>query len=305
MKVLITGATGLVGKAIVQQCLQENIEVHYLTTSKKKINSIANCKGFYWNPTQEEIDKTSFEGVDAIIHLAGASIAQKWNATNMKIIKESRIKSAGLIYKTLESLQDQETPTTVKHIISASGIGCYPSSLTKFYDEKYPKYATDFLGEVVQEWETAALEFQQLDIATSIIRMGIVLDGGEGALAKIAAPVKYYAGAPLGSGKQWQSWIHIEDIARLYIHVLTQELTGVYNGVAPNPVTNKKLTKVVAQKLEKPLFLPNVPKTVLKILLGEMGTIALQSQLVSSEKIEETGFVFNYSTVETAIDDLL
>lgn len=305
MKVLITGATGLVGKAIVQQCLQENIEVHYLTTSKKKINSIANCKGFYWNPTQEEIDKTCFEGVHAIIHLAGASIAQKWSATNMKIIKESRIKSAGLIYKTLESLQDQETPTTVKHIISASGIGCYPSSLTKFYDEKYPKYATDFLGEVVQEWETAALEFQQLDIATSFIRTGIVLDGNEGALAKIATPIKYYAGAPLGDGKQWQSWIHIEDIARLYIHVLTHELTGVYNGVAPNPVTNKKLTRVVAQKLEKPLFLPNVPKTVLKILLGEMGTIALQSQMVSSEKIEGTGFLFNYSTVETAIDDLL
>ncbi len=304
MKILITGATGLVGKAITQECLKQDIAVHYLTTSKNKITSITGCKGFYWNPSQGEINEACFEGVYAIIHLAGASIAQKWTTANKKIIKESRIKSASLLYETLKRLRDQGV-LTVKHVISASGIGCYPSSLTKFYDEKYPRYATDFLGEVVQEWEESTIKFQQLDIATSSIRTGIVLDGKEGALAKIATPIKYYAGAFLGDGKQWQSWIHIEDIARLYIHVLTHELVGVYNGVAPNPVTNKKLTKVVAQKLKKPLFLPNVPIIVLKILLGEMGTIALQSQMVSSEKIEKTDFVFNYSSIEKAVDNLL
>ncbi|MEP0266701.1 TIGR01777 family oxidoreductase [Dokdonia sp.] len=305
MKVLITGATGLVGKAITQECLKQGIVVHYLTTSKKKIISKKDYKGFYWNPAQGEIDEACFEGVQSIIHLAGASIAQKWTVSNKKIIKESRIKSAGLLFDTLERFRDHGNPSTVKHIISASGIGCYPSSPTKFYNEKYPNYATDFLGEVVQEWEQAAIEFQQLDIATSIIRMGIVLDGREGALAKITKPVKLYAGAPLGTGKQWQSWIHIDDIARLYVHVLTNELIGVYNGVAPNPVTNEKLTRAVAQRLKKPLFLPNVPKVILKMLLGEMGTIALQSQMVSSEKIEETGFVFGYTSIEKAIEDLL
>ncbi|GGG29223.1 NAD-dependent epimerase [Dokdonia pacifica] len=305
MKVLITGATGLVGSEVTRLCRAQGIVVHYLTTSQKKITSEPDYKGFYWNPSNDELDSASLEGVDAIIHLAGASIAQKWTSRNKQLIKDSRIKSAQLLYNVLARFRESGNTPTVKHIISASAIGCYPSSPTKLYNEKYPDYASGFLGEVVQEWEEAIIEFQKLDIATSIIRTGIILDKTQGALPQIVKPIQFFAGAPLGNGQQWQSWIHIEDMARMYIHVLEEALTGIYNGVAPNPVTNEKLTKVVAQTLKKPLFLPNVPKKMLKLLLGEMATIALESQLVSAEKIQEKGFVFNYTTVEQAIENIL
>ena len=305
MKVLITGATGLVGKEVTRLCRAQGISVHYLTTSQKKISSEPDYKGFYWNPSTDELDIASLEGVDAIIHLAGASIAQKWTSKNKQIIKDSRIKGAQLLYNALARFRESGNTPSVKHIISASAIGCYPSSPTKLYNEKYPGYASGFLGEVVEEWEEVVLEFQKLDIATSLIRTGIILDKTAGALPKIVKPIRFFAGAPIGTGQQWQSWIHIEDMARLYMHILTEELTGIYNGVAPNPVTNEKLTKVVAHTIKKPLFLPNVPKKVLKILLGEMATIALESQMVSAEKILETGFIFTYPTVEQAIENLL
>ena len=250
------------------------------------------------------MDAASLEGVDTIIHLAGATIAQRWTSENKQLIKDSRIKSAKMLYDALVRFRESEN-TTVKHIISASAIGCYPSSSTKLYNEKYPTYAEGFLGEVVQEWEESIQEFQKLDIATSIVRTGLILDKTKGALPQIMKPVRFFAGAPLGDGQQWQSWIHIEDMARLYMHILEEELTGVYNGVAPNPVTNEKLTKVVAHELKKPLFLPNVPEKVLRLALGEMATIVLESQLVSAQKIQEAGFVFTYPTVEQAIENLL
>ncbi|WP_299213853.1 TIGR01777 family oxidoreductase [uncultured Dokdonia sp.] len=305
MKVLITGATGLVGKEVTRLCREQGITVHYLTTSQKKISSEPDYKGFYWNPSTDELDVTSLEGVDAIIHLAGASIAQKWTPENKQLIKDSRIKSAQMLYDALFRFRESGNTPSVKHIISASAIGGYPSSSTKLYNEKYPTYASGFLGEVVQEWEETIVEFQKLDIATSLVRTGVILDKNQGALPKIVQPIRFFAGAPLGSGQQWQSWIHIEDMARIYMQLLNKELTGIYNGVAPNPVTNEKLTKVIAKTIKKPLFLPNIPEKVLKLMLGEMAAIVLESQLVSAEKIMETGFVFTYPTVEQAIENLL
>lgn len=305
MKVLITGATGLVGKEVTRLCRAQGISVHYLTTSQKKIISESDYKGFYWNPLKGEFDIASLDGVTIIIHLAGASIAQKWTKKNRRHIKESRIKSAQLLYDALVRFRESGNTPSVKHIISASAIGCYPSSPTKLYDERYPNYASGFLGEVVKEWEEAIIQFQKLDIATTIIRTGIVLDKTQGALPQIVKPIRLYAGAPIGDGQQWQSWIHIEDMARMYMHIIEEELTGIYNGVAPNPVTNEKLTKVIAEVIKKPLFLPKVPKNVIKMMLGEMSAIALESQLVSAEKIQETGFVFNYTTIEQAIQNIL
>jgi len=303
MKVLITGATGLVGTQLSKLCRDQSISVHYLTTSKSRITSEETYKGFYWNPSKEEIDDRCFEGVDAIIHLAGASIAQRWTDKNKRIIKESRIQSAALMRSTL-SRKRKEGTCTVKHIISASAVGAYPSSLTKYYDESYPTYAEGFLGEVVQEWEEEVLKFQKDDIATTIVRTGIVLDAEKGALPKIAQAIKLYAGSPIGSGEQWQSWIHVDDMAGMYLHLLKNELTGVYNGVAPNPVTNKKLTQVIAKTLGKPLLLPKVPSFALKLLLGDMATIVMESQKVCADKIRESGFVFEHITIEEAIPSI-
>lgn len=305
MRILITGATGLVGRSLVTMCRQQGFALNYLTTSKKKITTEPDYQGFYWNPATGEIDEAAFREVTTIVHLAGATIAQRWTKQNKQLIKDSRIKSARVIYEVLDRFRESGNPLPIQHIISASAIGCYPSSQTKYYDEKYPSYASGFLGEVVEEWEAAIVEFQKLDIQTALVRTGIILDNEDGALPKIMQPIKLYAGAPLGSGEQWQSWIHIEDMARLYLHIVKNELAGIYNGVAPNPVTNKKLTKATAQVLKKPLFLPNVPAFVLQTALGQMATIVLESQKVCADKILQSGFDFHHTTIEGALEDLL
>jgi len=305
MKVLITGATGLVGRSLTELCHKDGMEVHYLTTSKEKIENRPNYKGFYWNTKTDELDEACFEGVDAIIHLAGASIAQRWSIENKKAIFESRIVTARLLYSALSRKRSKNNPSSVKNFISASAVGGYPSSFSKVYDESYPEYAKGFLGQVVEEWEQAAQEFQKIDIATCRVRTGIILDKESGALPKIMQPVKYGAGAPLGSGEQWQSWIHIEDMAGIYFYILKNKLTGIYNGVAPHPVTNKTLTQVVAATLGKPLIIPTVPKFALKLMLGDMAAIVLESQKVSALKIKTEGYQFKYDTLEKAIAHLL
>lgn len=304
IKVLITGATGLVGKRLVSLCRDNNMTVHYLTTSKNKIVDQPHYKGFYWNPTSGEIDEKAFEGVDTIIHLAGATIAQRWTKASKQTIKDSRIKSVALMYGVLERFRESNK-NSITHIISASAIGCYPSSKTKYYEESFEGYATGFLGEVVKEWEEAVLKYEELGISTSLMRTGIILDKKQGALTKIAQPIKMYIGAPLGSGQQWQSWIHIDDMARMYLYVLQNQLKGIYNAVAPNPVTNEKLTKEVASILKKPLLLPNVPAFALKMLLGDMSTIVLESQKVAAQKIQDSGFHFSFPNIKVAIEDLI
>lgn len=301
MTVLITGATGLVGKALTHICHTNGISVHYLTTSKNKIETRDNYKGFYWNSKEGILDEACLDGVTTIIHLAGATIAQRWTDDNKKVILNSRVETAKMLYTALQSKKE----ASAKHFISASAIGGYPSSLDKVYDETYPAYASGFLGEVVEAWEEIATQFQKLDIATAIVRTGIILDEEDGALPKIMQPITYGAGAPLGSGKQWQSWIHKEDMAAIYYHLLQNELTGIYNGVAPHPVTNEELTKQVAKVLDKPLLLPKVPKFALKLMLGDMSTIVLESQNVSAAKIEGSGYTFKYRHIEAALQDLL
>ena len=305
MKVLITGATGLVGTALTELCHKNGIDVNYLTTSKDKIQSKNNYKGFYWNTKTDEIDDACFEGVDTIFHLAGATIAQRWSVENRKAIFESRVVTTRLLYSTLSRKRKNGETVTVKHFITASAIGGYPSSFTKLYDESYPEYASGFLGQVVEQWEIAALEFQKIDVMTSRVRTGVILDKEAGALPKLMKPISYGAGAPLGTGKQWQSWIHIDDMAGIYYHIYENKLSGVYNGVAPSPVTNKKFTEVVADQLGKPLILPKVPAFALKLMLGDMAAVVLESQKVSALKIQEDGYKFKYSDIDSAVADLL
>jgi len=299
MKVLITGATGLVGQAITDLLLERGDSVNYLTTRSAKIESKNNYQGFLWNTKTQDIDQACFKGVDAIINLAGASVAQRWTNQHKKAILESRTSSLNLLYNALS-----DTKHNVKHLVSASAIGVYPSSVTKLYDEDESDLSDDFLGDVVQKWESSADKFSDLNINVAKLRIGIVLSVNGGALEKMADPIKKYVGAPLGSGQQWQSWIHIEDLARMFTYVLDEEISGVYNAVAPNPVNNKELTEAIAQALDKKLFLPPVPKFVLKLMLGEMAQIVLGSQLVSADKIQEEGFVFEYSQVEKALEDI-
>lgn len=300
MRVLITGATGLIGSKISRLCREKGIEVHYLTTSKDKLENKENYKGFYWDPKKNEIDSNAIEGVNAIINLVGASIAERWTAEQKRKILKSRTETASLLYKCL-----QENKHQVKHLVSASAIGIYPSSLEKLYTEEDQGVDDSFVGEVVVKWEEAVDNYKDLGIAVAKIRIGLVLAENGGMLQKLKDPIKFNIGSPLGDGKQWQSWIHIDDISGIFIFALEKELTGVYNAVAPNPVTNKELVNEVASQMEKPLWLPNVPKVALKLVLGDMSRLVLSSQLVSSDKIEQEGYYFKYVNLSKALEDLI
>lgn len=297
---LITGATGLVGKALVKQCLAEGYTVHYLSTRKSKILHQTNYKGFYWNPQEQIIDLACFEGVEFILNLAGSSIAQRWSNTAKASILSSRTDALALLQSSIET---HKFP--VKHIISASAIGIYPDSKTRYYEEKFQGTDASFLRTIVKSWEGSLKSFQPLGIKTTALRIGIVLDTHEGALPKIMGPIKHYFGAALGSGDQWQSWIHIDDLVRLFMFVLELKLEGVYNAVAPNPVQQIELTKLIAKILQRPLVLPNVPEFALKLMLGEMHAIALESQRVCATKIQDAGFKFNYLELEPALENLI
>ncbi|RKE90838.1 TIGR01777 family oxidoreductase [Ichthyenterobacterium magnum] len=298
-KILITGATGLIGQEIAKACLEKGYKIHYLTTSKVKISNEDNYKGFYWNPKEGEIDKSCFKNVSVIINLAGASISKRWTDSYKKEILESRTQALQLLKETIKVYGFK-----IQHIISASAIGIYPDSLINYYKEDYHEVSSSFLGQVVSQWESAVDEFSNLKIKVTKIRIGLVLSNKGGALLEIAKPIQFGFGAAFGSGKQWQSWIHIKDLAELFVFIKQHNIEGTYNAVAPNPVSNKELVKAVAKVLKKPLLLPNIPKSVMKLILGEMHELLFESHRVSSRKTENLGFNFKYHHLQKALRDL-
>lgn len=300
IKVLITGATGLVGQEIVKQCHDQNIVVNYLSTSKSKLKQEDNLRGFYWNPATREIDTSCFKDVKVVINLAGATIAKRWTRDYKSDILNSRVEALKLLYEVIEA---ENIP--VNHIISASGIGIYPDSITNYYDEDFKDFDESFLSKVVTTWEDTVNEFTELNIKVSKIRIGIVLSNSGGALPKLAKPIRWFVGSALGTGKQWQSWIHIEDLAAIFLYVLKYEKEGVFNGVAPNAVTQKEMVKSIARVLERPIILPSVPSFILRLILGDMSALVLESQRVSSKKIENLGFNFKYHHLQPALEDVL
>lgn len=300
MTVLITGATGLIGQEIVKQCHAEGIKVNYLTTSKSKLSTEANYKGFYWNPKENLIDHKCFEGVTTIINMVGASISKRWTDDYKKEILESRTKTAQLLSNTIKTHNYK-----IDQVVSASAIGIYPTSLVNYYEEDNTEVSESFLGKVVYQWEAAVDGFKALGCKVAKIRIGLVLAKDGGALPEIVKPIKYGAGAAFGSGKQWQSWIHVKDLASLFVFAVQNNFEGIYNGVAPNPVSNKELTKAAASVLKRPLILPNIPKFAMKLVLGEMHILLFESQRVSSQKTEAEGFHFRYANLRPALEDIL
>ncbi len=300
MKVLITGATGLIGQKLTKLCHQKGWSVNYLSTSKNKLQDKKGYKGFYWDPKNGEIDDLALKGVDAIFHLVGASIAERWTSSYKKEIVSSRVITTKLL---LDAIKRGKYP--IKKIVSASAIGIYPTSFTNYYNEDYKDINPSFLGEVVNKWEHEVDAFSSLDIDVVKLRIGIVLSEKAGALTKMMQPIKYGVGSAFGNGKQWQSWIHIDDLADMFIFVMEKDISGVVNGVAPNPVTNEELTKAIAKQVKSPLILPNIPKAVLSLILGEMHIVLFESQRVCSKKIEKLGFAFKYPNLKPALEDLL
>ena len=300
MTILITGATGLVGQELVQLLLKNGHVVHYLSTSKNKIVTKETYKGFYWNPKTAEIDASSLTNVEAIVHLAGATVSNKWTKAYKQEIIESRVLSTRLLFETLQKNKNQ-----VKQIVSASAIGIYPDSLTNIYHETDLAIDASFLGNVVKQWENEVSQFEKLPIEVAKIRIGLVLAKDGGALQEMVKPIKFGVGAAFGSGQQYQSWIHLHDLAAIFSHVIENKCSGIYNAVSPHPVTNEVLTKAIAKTLDKPLFLPNIPKFVMKLILGEMHMLLFSSQHVSCRKLLDENFQFKFASLDKALCDLL
>ena len=294
--ILITGGTGLIGHNLTKLLLEKGYAVSHLSRSPGKDERV---KTYLWNVNEGQIDERCIDGIDTVIHLAGAGIADKrWTEKQKKEITDSRVKSIQLIYGLLK-----EKAHTIASVISASAIGFYSDRGDELMTESSPPNS-DFMAKCCVAWENAADEGAALGLRIVKFRTGVVLDKG-GPLAKIAIPVKLYVGAPLGSGEQWVPWIHWQDVVNMYLFALENEtLTGVYNMVSPNPASNEQFTKAVAKQLRKPLWLPNVPAFILKMLLGEMSTIVLGSTKVSADKITGAGFQFKYPSIEAALNEI-
>ncbi|MDJ1484304.1 TIGR01777 family oxidoreductase [Cytophagaceae bacterium YF14B1] len=297
-KVLITGGTGLVGNRLTELLQQKGYQVSIV--SRKKEN-IPNLTVYQWDVRKQYIEPGAVESADYIIHLAGAGVAdERWTDERKKEIIESRTESARLIHDTI-----QKTGHKPKAFVSASGISIYGDDRGDELLTETSSYASTFLAEVSKVWEASAQTIADLGIRTVMLRIGIVLSDKGGALVKMTAPVKLGVGAALGSGKQWTSWIHIDDLCRMIIHAMENEqLSGAYNAVGPHPDTNKELIRVAAQTLKRPLFLPNVPAFALKLLVGQLADTVLGSLKISNQKIAQTGFTYQFPDLSTALKDL-
>ncbi|MEQ9262136.1 MAG: TIGR01777 family oxidoreductase [Owenweeksia sp.] len=298
MKVLITGGTGLIGTEISKQLLEKKHEVCYLSRHPK-MNAL-NIPEFEWDPDTGSIDFKAFEGVDGIINLAGAPINKKWTPEYKSKILRSRVDGTRLLFETIES---RKPP--IRFFISASASGYYANNTSDEYSETAPP-GNDFLSIVCQKWEQEAQLFEKIGIRIARMRVGIVLSSKGGALPEIARPVRLGLGAPLGNGDQWMPWIHLEDVAAIFVYAaLHDSFEGVYNASGPYNVTNEELSKEVAQILGKPFFMPNIPKFLLKLALGEMAETVLASTKVNTDKIRGKGFKYKYPDLKQALTHLL
>ncbi|UMB60505.1 TIGR01777 family oxidoreductase [Lutibacter sp. A80] len=295
--ILITGGSGLIGSYLSNLLKSKGHSVSILSRKKSSDPSI-----FYWDITNNYIDPEAIISAEYIIHLAGAGIADKrWTSARKKNLIDSRVKSTNLIYNKVKELNPN-----LKGFISASGIGFYGAITSeKIYNENDAPY-NDFLSKVCVLWEKSALQFNSLNIRTVILRTGIVLSKEGGALKKIIKPIKLGFGAALGSGKQYMPWIAMEDLCNMYVSSIENtNFKGVYNAASPEHITNNELTKLSAKILKKPLWLPNAPSFILKILLGELAVILLEGSRVSSEKVKNIGFKFEYTSLEKYLNKIL
>ncbi len=295
--VLITGGSGLVGSRLTEMLLAEGYAVCHLGRSKGKGGIV---KQYLWSPGADTIEEEAVKHADYIVHLAGAGVADKaWSVRRKKEIIDSRVKGAELLFRTLKN-----TPNKLKAFISSSGIGIYGNTGNTTNTEDSP-CADDFLAFTCTLWEKAANAFSTMGKRTVKIRTGMVLAKEGGALPQLALPVKCYAGSPLGSGEQYVSWIHIDDLCQVYIKAIKDEqMSGAYNAVSPGPVRNKELITAIAKELKKPLFMPAVPGPVLKFILGERSAIVLDGCKASANKIIESGYSFRYPTIADALAEI-
>lgn len=295
-KVIISGGSGLIGSKLTDLLKAQGHEVFLLSRDPDK----KNANYIYWDPVRSILEPGVFQYCDTLIHLAGAGIGDKrWTSGRKKEIIESRVKSTELLFEKLNREKHQ-----VKTIIAASATGYYGNRGNELLSES-ASGDSSFLSETCKEWEKASSRFEELGIRLIILRIGFVLSGRGGALPLMSLPVKLFAGAALGKGDQYISWIHIDDLCRIFLHAMDNErMKGIYNAVAPNPVTNHQFYKLLAEKLKRPLWPFNIPSFLLRTILGEKADLVLHGQRVSGRKLSETGFDCRYKDLKDALDHL-
>jgi len=298
--VCITGGTGLIGTSLRKLLLQQGYTQTVLSRSK---NTLDDAQVFTWNIQELQMEEGALRSTDYIVHLAGANLGSKrWTDHRKKEIRDSRIKSTRLLHNGLAVLDKKP-----EALIAASAIGIYGYNTGGILvDEERVKPGDDFVATVAREWEEEVMKIARFGIRVVILRAGLVLSRKGGALPRLVSPVKMGVGAPVGSGDQYISWIHIDDLCNLYLFAMeNKKINGIFNAVSPHPETNKDFTGEIAKTLHKPFFMPNIPPFVLRILFGEMASTVLGGNRVSSKKIEGMGFSFQYPHLGPALENLL
>jgi uncharacterized protein (TIGR01777 family) len=296
--ILITGGSGLIGKALTAALQRDGHTVRWLSRTAGERNGV---KAFAWDVERGTVDPETLRDVDHIIHLAGAGIADKrWTAARKQELERSRAESARMLLRAVKA-----NGATPKSFISAAGINYYGADTTAHLFAENDAAGQDHIAHLSRVWEEAADEW-----ATSCrvvkLRTPLVLSRQGGGLAKLAFPARYGLGAPLGDGRQWMPWVHLDDLVRAYRHALMNaSMTGAYNVCASDQRTNRDFTRAVSQALGRPMFLPGVPGFALKLVLGELSSILLGGSRASNAKLRATGFTFRYDALDAALKDCL
>ncbi|MGB1119925.1 MAG: TIGR01777 family oxidoreductase [Chitinophagales bacterium] len=295
--ILVTGATGLVGKQLCKDLLDWGFSVHILSRSTRKIEG---CQCFVWNIEKQEIDHSAFEGVTAIIHLAGAGVGdRRWTKGYKRQIYDSRIQSTKLLIDTLEVINHK-----VESFVSASAVGFYDDCGSEWITEESPM-AEEFIARLCRDWEAEGQRAESLGIRYVALRIGLVLSREAGFLPKTTMTLPLRMLNYFGNGQHYYAWIHEKDVVAMFCYALmTPSVRGVYNAVAPNPVPQKKMLMELKRVLSKALLMLPVPTFALRIVLGEMARVVVFSQRVSAQKILDTGFTFSFDKVDKALSDL-
>ena len=298
--VVLTGGTGFIGKKLTQLLLENGFSVSILSrTAKKNLEGISY---FQWDVDAGTIDEQAIVNADYVIHLAGENIgAKRWTTARKKAILDSREKSTQLLYACLQKNNKQ-----LDAFISASGVGIYGAITDELVCTELTPAASDFLGTVCQKWESVTGPIRDLGIRTVQIRTAIVLGKGDGVLQQLLPLFRYKLGSAIGSGKQYMPWIHIDDLCRIYLAAITNsEMQGPYNAAVNDSTTNTVFSNTLAKVLGYRIWLPNVPAFVLQLVIGEMAQLVLKGRRVASDKIEKTGFQFQFTDLEKALRNCL
>lgn len=301
MNIFITGGTGFVGKALSQRLMRDGHSISILTRKiRDKSRSDQGISYVQGDPTQKGDWLNPLADSDIVLNLAGESIFKRWSDQNKKSIYESRVLTTKNIVEGLSARKTKETL-----LISTSAVGYYGFHDNEELLENNPP-GTDFLAVLSKDWEAAANEAIRYGVRTVICRFGIVLGKEKGALPMMVPLFRYWLGSLLGSGDQWFSWIHIQDLVNIYVFLMNQkDISGPFNCTAPHPVTNREMTKALGEALDKPVFMPSIPGFIVRLIMGEFGDTLLKGQKVLPGRLQERGFEFQFPDIRNALEDLL